>query len=284
VKHKIKSKTHKDIEYEVEIWSGEGGIEYRCTCPDNQYRNNKCKHIREAIKIEEKNKMEEQPEVVDSTESTLPAVKVAENQLSENQPSTLDEEFRNAKMLVQSGLLPKQFNTEQKVMTAYRFAKETGLPPLTAMRQMAVINGTPSFYGDLPLSTVMNSGKLESIKEYLIDSDYQEICTSNKNLGTPPWAAICIVKRKNDPEALERTFTMEDAKAAGLQKNAVWGKYRARMLTYRARGAALKDKFPDCLNGVNIAEYDNHVTVIDGNVIQDTTSQDKTKDLNDKFS
>ena len=172
----------------------------------------------------------------------------------------LGSEFREATMMIQSGLLPSRFKTPQQVMTAYRFAKETGLQPLTAMRQMAVINGTPSFYGDLPLSIVLNSGKLESIDEYLITQEYTRISLENKNLHEEPWACVCRVKRKGDPEVCERFFSVKDAHNAGLGKSIVWKSYLARMLTYRARSQALKDKFSDCLNGVAIAEYDFNVT------------------------
>lgn len=205
-------------------------------------------------------------------------VKVEENKQIVSD-DCLKAEFREAKMMIQSGLLPSRFKTEQQVMTAYRFAKETGLQPLTAMRQMAVINGTPSFYGDLPLSIVLNSGKLEYIDEYLITQDYKKITLENKNLHEEPWASVCKVKRKGDNEVCERFFSVKDAEKAGLFRNPVWKTYLSRMLTYRARSQALKDKFSDCLNGVAIAEYDFHTTEVNGEIKVDNT----VVELNERF-
>lgn len=173
-------------------------------------------------------------------------------------PQNIEEAFRVAKAFAMSGILPVRFKTTESVFAAMQFALELGLPPLTGMRQIAVVNGTPAIFGDLPLSVCYASGKLEWIKEYLIDKNKVKICSDNKNLGTEPWGSVTIVKRKGDPEVCERFFSMDDAKKAGIIKN-VWITYPGRMLTYRSRSMALKDKFPDALNGISIAEYDHNV-------------------------
>lgn len=173
-------------------------------------------------------------------------------------PRNIEEAFRLAKAYVMSGILPERYKTAESVLTAMQFALELGLKPLTAMRQIAVVKGTPCLFGDLPLSLCYSSGKLESIKEKWLDKNGLEIALANKNLNAPVFAAICTVKRKGDSEPLEAFFTMDDAVVAGLSNSPTWKAYPKRMLRYRARSQALKDKFPDCLNGIAIAEYDQN--------------------------
>lgn len=192
---------------------------------------------------------------------TMPAVRteIALDQGGVFQPRTVEDLFRLAKLQLASKMLPARFNTPEMIVVANQYACELGLQPLTALRQIAVVQGTPCTFGDLPLAMVQKSGKLESIREYLIDKDQNEICHKNRNLNAEAVAAVCVVKRKGDAEILERFFSLDDAKQAGLGGSPTWKSYPKLMMKYRARSQALKDKFPDCLNGIAIAEYDFHV-------------------------
>jgi hypothetical protein len=175
-------------------------------------------------------------------------------------PRNIEDAWRMAQYYASSGLLPERYKSPAMVLTAMQYALELGLKPLTAMRQIAVVKGTPTVFGDLPLSMVYASGKMDYIKESLLDKTGKEISLANKNLTEPAFAALCIVKRKGESEPLEAFFTLDDAQQAGLSNSPTWKSYPKRMLRYRARSQALKDKFPDCLNGISIAEYDQNTT------------------------
>lgn len=174
-------------------------------------------------------------------------------------PRNLDEAFRIATGYYRSGLLPKRYDSPEMVLTAMQFALELGLKPLISLRQIAVVNGTPSLFGDLPLSLCYSKGLVKSLKEYWIDNEGRPITANNGNLSAEAVGAICCAERKGDPEPIETFFTLSDAKTANLLNSPTWKAYPKRMLRYRARSQALKDKFPDVLNGVAIAEYDFHV-------------------------
>ncbi len=173
----------------------------------------------------------------------------------------LEGQYRLAKCFVMSKMVPRAFDTPEKVLTAMQYSYELGLKPLTGMRQIAIINGIPSIYGDLPLAMVESSGLLEDIEEYLFDKDYKKICLENKNLDVNIFGAFCRVKRKNR-SATEKVFTIDDAVYAkllnpdGKSNRECWAKYPKLMLKYRARSMALKDSFSDVLSGIAIAEYD----------------------------
>lgn len=174
---------------------------------------------------------------------------------------TATDQTRFAEKMIKTGLVPKHFDNAFKLITAWATCKAYKINPMTSIRQMYVINGVVTLFGDLPLALVSSSGNLELIEEFLCDVDYKEIKFENKNLNATPFAAVCRVKRKNDPVIKESYFTVLDAEKAGLFRNAVWKSYTGRMLTYRARSQALKDKFPDSLSGISIGEYDLHQTI-----------------------
>jgi hypothetical protein len=188
--------------------------------------------------------------------------------------STIEGQHRIATMMLKSGMLPNSYRSPEMVLGAMMFANELGLHAFTALRQIAMINGTPSLYGDLPLALVQSKSKdLEYIREYFIDTDCNEICVKNKNLKAKVFGAVCVTKRKSAPHEHETFFTIDDKAKAGL-KGPTWNSYERTMLHYRARSMNLKDSFPECLNGVSIAEYDYNVLpettdgkVVDGVVI-----------------
>jgi len=194
-------------------------------------------------------------------------------------PKDFDQMSRFCTVLAQSGMLPKQYDTAAKVMAGMQFARELGLKPLIGLKSIAVINGTPSLHTDGPLAIVMASGLLESINEYLLDDEYKPVNVENKNLNKKPVAAVCEVKRRGF-EIKTTTFPANQAP----KKPGPWTEYFEIMMKRRCRGIALKDIFPDVLNGIAIAEYD-HDTLItgDGSVVDSTTVK-RVSNINEAFS
>lgn len=196
--------------------------------------------------------------------------------------TSFEQQYRLARAYHTSGLMPQALNSPEKVLVAMQLCHELNLPPMSSIGKICVINGTPSIFGDLPLSLVMRSGLLESITEVLLNKSGVELKPGEEVAG-----AVCRVKRKGlDP--IERSFTRQDADKAGLWGKKVWAVYPKRMFQFRARSWALKDMFPDVLMGTNILEYDHDAIigndgtlvaegVIDGEVV---SAADK---LNEKY-
>lgn len=172
--------------------------------------------------------------------------------------STFEDQYRLAKAYFSSGLMPQGLNSPEKVMVAVQLCRELGLPPMTSISKIAVINGTASLFGDLPLALVYRSGKIECIEERWTTDP-----ATHQTTG-----AQCVVKRKGMTDSVVRTFTLKDAEKAGLTARGPWKQYPARMLQMRARSWALKDAFADVLMGASIAEYDHNATMDSkGNVV-----------------
>ena len=172
------------------------------------------------------------------------------------------ELLRYCAALVRAEMVPDRFDTPQKLFGALMFVRSVGLQDV-AIRQIAIIHGTPSMFGDLPLALVQKSGKLKSLSERWFDKEYKEICFENKNLNADVYGAVCFIQREGENERESYSFTIDDAIQAGLypDKNShkPWMRYTRIMLRYKARSIALKSKFADLISGVSIAEYDHDV-------------------------
>lgn len=170
---------------------------------------------------------------------------------------TLSDELSLCKTLVSAGMVPSSLDTPQKLFAARQLCRELGLPVMSAIRQVYVVNGTPTLWGDTPLALVRRSGLLLKINEYFVDENFNQISVKNKNLKADVYAAVCEVQRKGD-DLKEFFFTKDQAETAGLytKNRSLWKVYPLRMIQLKARGLALKNEFSDILMGVGIAEYD----------------------------
>lgn len=187
---------------------------------------------------------------------------------------TLQDELRVCAALVESKMVPESLDSPQKLFAARQLCREIGLPVMSAIRQVCVINGSPSLWGDTPLAIVRRSGYLEHIREYLIDKDYKEISVENKNLDAEIFAAVCEIKRK-DFDKRSYFFTIAQATKANLLTKAIWKLYQSRMLSMKARGLALKNEFSDILMGIAMAEYD--FDQIPGSNVRDVADANTSK-------
>lgn len=154
-------------------------------------------------------------------------------------PTTLEEAWKLSGALAASGMTPKAYGQDQnKIMVGIMAGAEVGLTPFAALQSIAVIGNNPSLWGDGALALVQASGFLTDMEE----TDDGQIAT-------------CRLNRVGRATPIVRTFSMEDAKKAGLAgKSGPWSQYPARMRQMRARAFALRDGFSDVLKGLHIAE------------------------------
>lgn len=172
------------------------------------------------------------------------------------------DEYRVAKMLIDTKAVPQSFRTPEQVMMAIQALKSLGLNWRTALRQCSFsAQGAFTVFGDLELAVVRQSGILESFDEYLVvqgeDGKLARRCMANNNILLPVVAAVCVAKRKDLPDAHEASFSVEDAKLAGLWgKTPTWRAFPSRMLQMRARGLVLRNLASDVVQGLAGHEYD----------------------------
>lgn len=158
-------------------------------------------------------------------------------------PSNFTELVAFAKMVANSGMLPKSYDGKyEAAVVAMQMGAELGLTPMAAVRSIAVINGHPALWGDGLLALVRSDPRVLDV----IEVPQQEIAKT----GT----ARCTVRVRNRAD-VTCELDMAWAKRAGLlDKKGPWQNYPARMLQMRARAFACRDAVPDRLSGIACAE------------------------------
>lgn len=156
--------------------------------------------------------------------------------------TSIEEALKIADYFAKSDLVPKDFKGKTgNILVAWQKGVEVGLMPQQALESISVINGRASMWGDAVLALVKNSPKEEWTNEWIEGEGDSMI-------------AYCETKRVNQAKTIKRSFSVEDAKKAGLWGTNTWAKYPKRMLSQRARGFTLRDAYPEVLNGIRVAE------------------------------
>lgn len=161
-------------------------------------------------------------------------------------PKNLSEAMELSQMLATATVIPKEYqNNPANVFVALQAGMGLGLGVWQSMQSISIINGKPTIWGDTVLGLVRKDKRCLAVEETVkkIDDDKDIIAT-------------CKVKRQQEDgiEIIERSFKWSDAVRAGLTGRGPWKQYPERMLKMRARGFALRDAFPDVLNGLITSE------------------------------
>lgn len=176
-------------------------------------------------------------------------------------PNNLEELYRLASGVARAGWAPKSymFDTRKpdlgfdvdRIAFGMMYGMEMGYTPLSALRVIAVINGTPSIHSDGALALCQSTGQMEEFTETPMHAEAD-------GAGYKKGDVIgyeCVVVRRGHPKPYSAKFTYDDAKRAGLlDKSGPWKEYRPRMYQMRARSWALRAAFADRLNNLMLTE------------------------------
>lgn len=161
-------------------------------------------------------------------------------------PQSIAEAETLAKKLSRSAGCPDKLrNKEDDVLAVILAGIELGMPPMTALRSIYLLNGRTVLWGDAMLGLVMAHHTYQDHKEWF---------TGEKAKLT----AHCEVWRKGKPTSVVVSFSAADAQEAGLIGKDLYGKYLGRMLKARAKTYALRDTWPDVLGGLSSDEEAIH--------------------------
>lgn len=158
-------------------------------------------------------------------------------------PQTYSELERWAQMASKTDMVPKGLRGKPgDIILAVQYGSQLGMGVMEALRGIAVINGTPSLFGDSLLAICKQHAEFEDCIETAILN------------GSEVIGYVCEARRKGHPPVIHK-FDQDDAKRAKLWgKEGPWVQYPQRMLQMRARSWALRDQFADMLRGVVAAE------------------------------
>lgn len=137
----------------------------------------------------------------------------------------------------------------EAVMAAMLTGHEIGIGPMQALSEISVINGRPCMSAKLMRALVHRAGH----------DLWFEVKSNTK-------VTICA-RRADWPEdrVAKVTWTMDDAKAAGLSGGQNYRKYPRAMLAARATGEICRDNFADVLGGIGYTPEE----LSDGDLVAD---------------
>lgn len=174
-----------------------------------------------------------------------------EIQKSPNVLQSFDDVERAAKAMSASGFFPdsKEF---AKAVVKVLAGRELGFGAFASMSGVAVIQGKPVVGANLTAAAIKQTGKYNyRVLEHTDQKCEIQFFEAGQPVG-------------------KSTFTMEDAKAAGLTNKDNWKKYPRNMLFARAISNGQKWYAPDVYNGVTVYTPDELGASVDedGNIIE----------------
>lgn len=188
-------------------------------------------------------------------------------------PSTIDEAYRLAQGFVRAGMVPKGYTAKgenpsaeemtARVMLSIMTGMEIGLPPMAAVKNIVPINNRPTLWGDGVVAVLQASGQLEWEKVEWSGTKYAD-----------DWTCTYTAKRRGMETPYSASFSVADAKKAGLWSRDTYQGYGQRMLQAKARNWVAKDGFSDLLQGVYIREEVEEVAAKETAALPNTSSLD----------
>jgi hypothetical protein len=156
-----------------------------------------------------------------------------------------------ATMLVTTGFLPASIKTPEQAIAIALKGRELGIPPMQAFAHIHIIQGKPTISAELQLALIFKNCPGAVI-------NYEE---------TNGHCCVIMAKRPNG-SAVRFSFTIDEAKKAGLLSKDSWNKYPSAMLRARAISIAARALFADAIMGCSYtpeelgAEVDDEGEVI----------------------
>lgn len=157
----------------------------------------------------------------------------------QNLPGKMGEMMSMANILAKSGVVPASYaGRPEAIFAVVQYGKEFGIPPMTALQNMAFINGKPSMGTDLLAALAHRHPEWAGYTVLTYTEQKCEVVVRR------------LPKGAKTPVEFKGSFTIDEARAAGLIKaGGAWDKWKRRMLKHRAMSFALRDAFPDILAG-----------------------------------
>lgn len=126
-----------------------------------------------------------------------------------------------------------------QIFSTVVYGREFGLGPMTSLNNISNIEGRPSMSTHLMLGLCMRH---KDFSGWEVKESSEVSCT----VVIYRW-----FEKLKKSLSYSSTFTLDDAKAAGLMRpGGAWFKYRRQMLKVRAIAFACRDAFDDVLTGV----------------------------------
>ncbi len=146
-----------------------------------------------------------------------------------------------SKQIASTEFVPKGLRDNVPAITAaILYGDEIGLEPMTALAMIAVIDGKPYVSAEGQRALVLAAGH----ELWLDEATNQRVTWAGRRVGTDQVSRI--------------TWTMDDARTAGLVGKVNWRNYPRAMLSARSSAELVRALFADVIHGLGATEeYDD---------------------------
>lgn len=137
-----------------------------------------------------------------------------------------------ARNIAGTSFVPDSFRGDAaQVAAAILYGREVGLPPMTALRTIFIVKGRPAMYAEAMRGLIVAAGH-ELIYR---DANAAQCVAAGRRRDSQTWSVV--------------TYTMDDARQAGLAQMDQYKRYPRAMLKARATTELARDVFPDVIGG-----------------------------------
>jgi hypothetical protein len=151
--------------------------------------------------------------------------------------SELDALMRTAELIASSSIVPRDYQGKPgNVFAAALMGRGFSWDVMTAMRCVTVIQGTATLKPEAQLALIRKRGHSVTIH---VAEDGQSVTVRGRRADTGDEASA--------------SFSLDDAKRAGLLKNNTWQAYPTDMMTWRAVSRLSRQLFGDVVLGAGYA-------------------------------
>ena len=145
---------------------------------------------------------------------------------------TVGEARELAAIVVASGMVACRRPEEAVVILLT--GRELGLSPMQALRGIHVVNGRPVLSADLMVAVVRRSG----------------VCAGWRTVRSTAEECVIETTRVGEDHPATKTWTLADARRAGVTGKPIWSQYPAQMLRHRCAADLAREVYPDVLLGL----------------------------------
>ena len=152
--------------------------------------------------------------------------------------------------LLDSGAIPANLDTAEKIMTVVQMGKELGMQPMTAITNIHIIKGrtviSSSMLGAMLKKRLDKNGKPNPV-EYYYTKDYH---TEDDGKIVTEIEFEFISQITNRPKSVKFSISWGQMELAGYTTKDNWLKYPKEMMRARCLAYAVRALFPEVLLGV----------------------------------
>lgn len=154
-----------------------------------------------------------------------------------------------AAQIANTDFVPESYRRNPAAIAAcILFGAEIGLPPMQSLSKIDIVKGRPA-----PRAEIARAKALAAGHEFWVD----ESTNTRVTVGG---------KRRGSTHTFSVTWTMDDAKKAGIAGNPSYAKYPRQMLLARASAELVRQMCPEVLGGITV--FAEEAEALDGDPVE----------------